>query len=85
MGSRNWERLGWIELEWCVRLGCWNHSVSSGGYEQRRQHQHPSGNDQSGVLGKRREVLDAVRGYSYLSNLSKISTNLQYNKCYQLS
>jgi hypothetical protein len=24
LGSRNWVRLGWIELEWCVGLGCWD-------------------------------------------------------------
>ena len=24
LGSWNWARLGWIELEWCVGLGCWD-------------------------------------------------------------
>ena len=24
LGSRNWVRLGWMELECCVGLGCWD-------------------------------------------------------------
>ena len=24
LDSQNWARLGWIELEWCVGLGCWD-------------------------------------------------------------